>query len=134
MPFSCSQMYELINDIAAYPEYMPGCAGAEILQRGDDWLTARLDLSGAGLKKSFVTRNTLDAPKSILMALETGPFKSLAGNWQFEKLDECACKVSFYLEFEFSNKLLGMTVGKLFEKVASEQLDAICLRAKSIYG
>lgn len=131
--YSAQQMFDLVNDIEAYPQYMDGCVGAKILKREGDWLEARLELSRAGVSQSFVTRNQLNAPESMSMTLVDGPFKYLKGCWRFTSLNETACKVSFDLEFELQSKLLGMAVGKLFESVAGKQVDALCERAKQIY-
>lgn len=131
--FSAQQMFDLINDIEAYPEYMDGCVGAKILKREGDWLEARLDLRKAGVGQSFVTRNHLQPPEKMTMSLLNGPFKSLQGCWSLTPLGEQACKVNFELEFELSNKLLGMAVGKLFESVATKQVDALCERARQVY-
>jgi ribosome-associated toxin RatA of RatAB toxin-antitoxin module len=126
-------MFDLINDIEAYPQFMDGCIGAKILARGDDWLEARLELSKAGVSQSFVTRNQLQPPHSMSMNLVDGPFKYLLGVWRFTPLGEQACKVTFELEFELQNRLLGMAVGKLFESVSNKQVDALCARAKQVY-
>jgi ribosome-associated toxin RatA of RatAB toxin-antitoxin module len=131
--YSAQQMFDLVNDIEAYPQYMDGCVGAKVLKREGDWLEARLELSKAGVSQSFVTRNQLRAPESMSMTLVDGPFKYLKGCWRFTALNETACKVSFDLEFELQSKLLGMAVGKLFEAVASKQVDALCARAAQIY-
>lgn len=133
MNYSAAQMFDLINDIEAYPQFMDGCVGAKILARGDDWLEARLELSKAGVSQSFVTRNQLQPPHSMSMNLVDGPFTYLRGVWRFTPLGEQACKVSFELEFELQNRLLGMAVGKLFEGVSSKQVDALCARAKRVY-
>jgi len=132
--YSAQQMFDLVNDIEAYPQYMDGCVGAQVLKREGDWLEARLDLSKAGVNQSFVTRNQLKAPEWMSMTLVDGPFRYLKGKWHFSVLADNACKVSFELEFELQNKLLGMAVGKLFESVASKQVDALCARAKQVYA
>ena len=131
--YSAAQMFDLINDIEAYPQFMDGCIEAKILARGADWLEARLALSKAGVSQSFVTRNQLQAPHSMTMNLVDGPFKYLRGVWRFTALGEQACKVTFELEFELQNRLLGMAVGKLFESVSNKQVDALCARAKQVY-
>lgn len=131
--YSAQQMFDLVNDIEAYPQYMEGCVGAQILQRGDGWLEARLELSKAGVTQSFVTRNQLHAPELMTLSLVDGPFRKLEGAWRFTPLADNACKVSFSLSFELQNRLLGMAVGKLFESVTNKQVDALCARAKQIY-
>lgn len=132
--YSAQQMFDLVNDIEAYPHYMDGCVGAQVLQRHADWLEARLDLSKGGIRQSFVTRNQLAPPHSMTMSLIDGPFTHLEGKWQFTALGEHACKVSFILAFELQNRLLGMAAGKIFETMVSKQVDALCQRAKNIYA
>jgi len=132
--YSAERMFELVNDIEAYPNYMPGCVGAEVLERGEDWLSARLDLSRMGVKQSFSTRNMLDAPRSMKMSLIDGPFSKFSGEWQFLSLSDTACKVVFCLEFEVSNSLAAIALPKLMEHVASEQVSALCKRAKQVFG
>lgn len=127
-------MFDLVNDIEAYPQFMDGCTNAKILKREGEWLEARLELSKAGVSQSFVTRNQLKAPESMSMILIDGPFKMLQGCWRFTTLGNTACKVSFELEFELQNKLLGMAFGKMFESIANKQVDALCERAKKVYA
>lgn len=132
--YSAQQMFDLVNDIEAYPQYMDGCVSAQVLRREADWLEARLDLSKGGVRQSFVTRNQLSPPHIMTMSLLDGPFSRLEGKWQFTSLAERACKVSFTLDFELQNRLLGMAVGKLFEGMVNKQVDALCQRAKNIYA
>jgi len=105
--YSCERMFALVNDIESYPKYMPGCGGAKILEQGEGWLKASLELSMMGIKQGFTTRNNLSPPHSMRMTLENGPFKSLEGEWQFKALNDSACKVSFWLEFEVKSSILG---------------------------
>jgi ribosome-associated toxin RatA of RatAB toxin-antitoxin module len=132
--FSAQQMFDLVNDIEAYPQYMDGCSGARILKREGDWLEAELELSKAGITQRFITRNHLQAPTRMSMALLDGPFKRLEGCWLFTPLSDAACKVSFELEFELQNRLLGMAMGKMFEHAASKQVECLCARARQVYG
>lgn len=134
VPHTPQQMFDLVNDIEAYPSYMGGCTGAKILQRDDNSVTARLDLEKAGLRQSFTTRNTLRAPDSITLELVEGPFRKLKGLWQFKPLASGGCQIEFRLEYEFANFLLGLAAGKLMSQLANEQVDAVCRRAQALYG
>ncbi len=131
--YSAQQMFDLVNDIEAYPQYMEGCVGAEVLTRTDTWVEARLDLSKAGIRHSFITRNNLLPPQRMEIRLVRGPFRHLSGGWTFKPLAENACKVSLELEFEFSNKLLALAANKWFEGVAGTLVDALCQRAETVY-
>jgi ribosome-associated toxin RatA of RatAB toxin-antitoxin module len=126
-------MFSLVNDIEAYPEYMPGCTGARVLKRGENWLEAQVQVGMMGLSQRFTTRNTLVESESMTLALVEGPFSEFKGEWQFQALASDACKVIFWLEFRFSS-LFAKPMEKMMEQVASKQVDALCKRAKSIYG
>lgn len=128
------QMFQLVNDIEAYPHYMDGCIGAEVLERSETEVTARLDLSKLGMRYSFTTRNHLREPEAMDMRLIEGPFKQMKGLWSFHALADNACKVSLDLEFEFSNRLVAKAAGKWFESVANELVDGLCRRAQHVYG
>jgi len=132
--YSSQRMFDLVNDIESYPKFMPGCVGTTVLKQGDNWLEAQIDLSHFGIKQSFSTHNTLDAPHTMAMRLIDGPFKMFKGAWRFQALNEQACKVIFVLEFEVSRGLAALALPKLMEYSASEQVDAICKRAKTIYS
>ncbi|WP_185235430.1 type II toxin-antitoxin system RatA family toxin [Teredinibacter franksiae] len=132
--FSAEQMFDLVSDFESYPQFLNGCVGAELLAKEDTWLEARLHLQKAGIRQSFVTHNTWDKPQRMHLRLVEGPFKSMEGEWHFQPLSAGACKVSFWIEFEFSNKLVALAVGKLFEHVASDQVNALCSRAKQVYS
>lgn len=132
--FSAQQMFDLVNDIEAYPNYMAGCEGASILERGDDWVIARLDLAKSGLHHSFTTRNTLQPPSHMTMELVDGPFKRFRGTWQFRSLNESSCEVHFHLEYEFSNFLIGIAAGPVLNQLAGEQVDSVCQRARAVYN
>ena len=95
LPYSADAIYQLINDVEAYPQYMEGCVGAEILARTEDSMDARLDLSRAGIRLSFVTRNTLTPSRSVRLKLIDGPFENLTGDWSLLALGADACKPAF---------------------------------------
>jgi ribosome-associated toxin RatA of RatAB toxin-antitoxin module len=131
--YSTQEMFDLVNDVDAYPAFLPHCSNAKIIQANADNMTASLEISKAGLKKWFTTKNSFDG-NTVHMQLVDGPFKSLHGYWQFTELDEQACKVSLKLEFEFASKLIEMAFGKVFNEVAKSMVAAFTQRAKTVYG
>ena len=134
LPYPAEQLFDLINNIEAYSQYMDGCVGACILLAEADVIEARLQLSRAGISQSFATRNRLQRPHTIVMELLEGPFSSLAGRWQFDALAPEACKVSLDLQFELDGTLANLAAGKLFEGVASNLVDSLCRRSHALYG
>lgn len=134
VPYSDAQMYALVNDVDRYPEFVPGCRTATVLESTDGMKVARLDISKAGISKSFTTRNSLEPHERIGMELVDGPFQYLRGGWSFHALDQNACKIVLKLEFEFANRLLGMAFGKIFNELQSRMVDAFVQRAQQVYG
>ncbi|MDP3535721.1 type II toxin-antitoxin system RatA family toxin [Halomonas sp. M1] len=128
------QMFDLVNDFERYPEFLPGCRRARLLERDDVHLIGEMTLGRAGVEQTITTRNDLFAPERIEMSLVKGPFKRLTGRWLFIPMGEDACKVSLEMDFEFSNRLLGMAFGKLFQQIAGQLVDAFTKRADELYG
>ncbi len=127
-------MYDLVADIPGYPVFLPWCGDSEILSTNGDEVRARIVLAYKGIHKSFTTINRNQTDKMIEMRLQEGPFKHLQGFWRFESLREDACKVLLDLNYEFSGKILQMTVGPVFNEVANKLVDAFCQRAVEVYG
>ena len=111
VPYSAEQMYQLVNDVQSYPQFLPGCTGSRILESTPGQMTAAVDVSKAGISKTFTTRNQLTSNQSILMNLVDGPFKKLIGGWKFTPLSQEACRIEFHLDFEFTNKLIELAFG-----------------------
>jgi|TARA_R110002073_G_scaffold102185_1_gene232138 ribosome-associated toxin RatA of RatAB toxin-antitoxin module len=134
LPYADRQLFELVNDIEAYPEFMEGCVGSRVLRREADVVEARLDLARGGIRQSFSTRNRLQAPQYITLELLDGPFDYFQGNWEFRGLGNSACKVTLDLEFSTSSLLVGAAVSRLFDSVTNSLVDAIGRRARQLYG
>lgn len=135
LPYSAQRVYDIVNDVDAYPEFLPWCGGAQILQSPNDYeMKASITIAKAGIKQTFSTHNHLVPGQRIEVHLLDGPFKTLRGEWEFKKLDEQACKILFEVEFEVSNGLFNMAVGPVFEQIAGTLVDSFCKRAKQLYG
>lgn len=127
-------MFDLVNDVEAYPEFLPWCRQSRVLESSDNQMRAEVGMSLAGISRSFTTRNTLQRPERIMLHLVDGPFRHLEGEWQFIALREDACRVTLDLTFEVSNRLFGMALTPAFEKVGNSLVDAFSRRADALYG
>lgn len=127
-------MYVLVADIAAYPEFLPWCGGARILNHDADMVEAEITIAYHGLHKTFTTRNLLQKDKMMEMRLVRGPFRHLHGFWRFTPLEERACKVELDLEFEVANRLLGVVLTPVFSSIVNQLVDAFRTRAVALYG
>lgn len=131
--YTPAQMFDLVNDVEAYPKRFTWCSGAQVLERSDDALVARLDLKYAGLRQSFTTRNTTERPHRLYMQLVEGPFRKLDGRWDFSALGEQGCKIAFALDFDYVG--LGAIAIKLgFEALATRMVDDFSREAQRCYG
>jgi ribosome-associated toxin RatA of RatAB toxin-antitoxin module len=130
---SAERMFQIVNDVARYPEFLPWCAGAEVHSRDDQELTASLEIARGGMTHRLTTRNQLMKPETIEMSLVDGPLRNLSGRWHFHSLSDEACKVVLTLQFEFSGSLSRMTFGPVFSQAANTMVDAFCRRADEVY-
>ncbi|PVZ85489.1 ubiquinone-binding protein [Serratia sp. S1B] len=133
VPFSAEQMYQLVNDVSSYPEFLPGCVGSRVIAASPNEMTAAVEVAKAGISKTFTTRNTLLDNQRINMQLVDGPFRKLMGGWQFTALSPEACKVELHLDFEFTNKLVELAFGKVFKELTGSMVQAFTQRAKEVY-
>lgn len=134
LTYSAEEMYNLVNDVNAYPEFLPGCSKTAILVDQEDLMKASVKVAKAGISQTFVTENTLVPNQSITMNLIEGPFKHLTGGWTFTPLDDQACKVSLDLQFEFSNSIVRLAFGRVFHELVGSMVKSFSNRAKAVYG
>ena len=132
--YSTKEMFDLVNDVEAYSQFLPNCSDSKIVSQQHNNMTASLEISKAGIKKWFTTENTFIDEQTVQLRLVDGPFKTLKGRWHFQALDKKACKVELKLEFEFSSKLIELAFGKIFNDVAKNMVSAFTQRAKDVYG
>ncbi len=132
--FSAQSMFDLVNDVSAYPQFLPGCADSKVLSSTEGEMKASLLVSKAGIKQWFTTHNVLTPGQRIEMRLVDGPFSALSGGWTFSALAENACKIELNLNFEFSNKLAEMAFGKVFSQLTASMVNAFTERAKQVYA
>jgi ribosome-associated toxin RatA of RatAB toxin-antitoxin module len=132
--YSTQQMYDLVNAVPDYPQFLPGCSAARIISQSDTEMVASVTVSKAGIGHTFTTRNTLYPNQRIAMQLVDGPFKQLHGGWEFQPLNETGCKVVLKLQFEFSSRLVQFAFGKIFSELTLSMVNAFTQRAKRVYG
>ena len=147
--YSPHEMYALVTDVEHYAEFLPWCERAEVLERHDDGMTARLHLAISGVRQSFTTRNTNLPDQRVHMALVDGPFSQLDGVWTFKPLFKPggvamateggqggpqACKIEFELSYAFSSAALEAVVSPVFDRIANTFVDSFVQRAEAVYG
>ena len=128
---SAEAFYALVEDIEAYPAFLPWCAAAQVRERTPERTVATLTLAAKGLRQSFTTENTNQPGRAIDMRLLEGPFKRFAAHWSFTPLAADAAKVEFALEYEFSNRVVAALLNPVFSRLADDTVTAFARRAAS---
>jgi len=137
--YSADLMYELVNRVDAYPEFLPWCGGAQVFEESDDSMVAEIVIDFKGIKQSFKTANALTRPMnsipgSIKLHLVKGPFKSLSGEWRFYELGDVGSRVEFDLNYEFSSVVLSKLLSPVFDQIAETFVDSFVARAEAVHG
>ena len=127
-------MFELVNDFIRYPEFLPWCSTARVLEHSDQMIIGELVIRKGSIQQSFTTKNVLTPPKRIDLSLVDGPFKSLAGHWSFEAVGDSYCQVSLELDFEFSGRIISIAIGAIFSQIAGSLVHSFSERADKLYG
>jgi ribosome-associated toxin RatA of RatAB toxin-antitoxin module len=133
VPHTTEQMFDLVNDVERYPEFLHWCRGARVDLVQGSTIEATLDIGVLGFHQSFRTRNTLQRPERIGIDLVSGPFRRLRGEWRFVTAPGGA-DVSLTLTFEVTLSPFGIVFAKVFEELAASQMTAFVGRAKKVYG
>jgi len=134
VPYSSEKMFDLVNDVEDYKNFLSWCGGSEVLEHSEQASIASVTIAFKGIHKTFTTSNTLSRPTEIQLAMVDGPFSKLEGTWTFKALDENACKLSLVLDFGFANRFVGAVIGPVFKIIADSMIDSFCKRAEEIYG
>lgn len=131
--YTPSQMFDLVDRVEDYPQFLPWCGGTELIDRTDTRTIAALHINYHGIRSHFSTENTKVHPTHMAIRLREGPFRHLDGTWDFTPLGPVACKVEFELHYEFSSRLLEKALGPVFNHIASSFVECFIQRAGQVY-
>ncbi|WP_440221613.1 type II toxin-antitoxin system RatA family toxin [Dokdonella sp. MW10] len=131
---TAERMFDLVNDVEAYPRRFGWCSAARVLERDGDTLVARLDLRMAGITQAFTTRNTVTRPERIHLAFVDGPFRSLEGEWTFLGFGDEGCKVALALDFDYAGTFTAPALRMGFRSLADRMVDDFCTAARQTDG
>lgn len=139
-PYSVQQLFDLVADVANYPEFLPWCVAARITGQTDDGFLADLVIRFKHITESYTSRVRLSPPDTtspeaqILVELVKGPFSHLSNRWHFAPDGQGGCHVHFMLDFSFKTKLLDSLIGGLFGRATEKMVGAFSRRADDLYG
>jgi ribosome-associated toxin RatA of RatAB toxin-antitoxin module len=134
VPYTAAQMYDLINAIELYPEFLPWCKGTELHSKTDIELKATIHLAKGPLTYSITTVNTMVPNESISMVYIAGPFRNCTGAWKFIPTQVQQSQVNFNMEYQFVNRLTAIAIEPIFYPITNTLIDAFYKRAEQVYG
>ncbi len=138
-PYSVAQLYGLVADVERYPEFLPWCTAARIIEHGDGFFIAELVIRFKHITESYVSRvnltpaPSLSQPAAIDVALVKGPFSRLDNHWHFTPAAS-GTELFFNLDFHFKTKLLDGLIGGLFGRASEKMVQAFSTRADALFG
>jgi ribosome-associated toxin RatA of RatAB toxin-antitoxin module/CRP-like cAMP-binding protein len=134
VPHSVESMFDLIEQAEAYPQFLPWCSGARVLERSDEWVAARIEFSYRQLRFGFETRNPKRRPEWLQVRMVDGPFRHFQADWRLTPLGGLGCRISFELSYEISNSLLDKVAATAVDRVSRAMVDAFVKRADETLG
>lgn len=132
LPYTPEQMYKLVADVESYPEFIPWCSAARIVEHEQGSFLADLVVGFKGITETYRSRVHL-RDGEIDIEYINGPFSVLENTWKFTP-EGNGTKINFYIKFQFKSSLLQALIGGLFEKACHKMVGAFTERAKKLYG
>lgn len=135
--YTAQEMFALVTDVDHYPQFLPWCDRARVVERDEHGMLAEIGISFAGISQSFTTRNEHVPGRKVDVKLVKGPFSNLDGHWTFTPVGEegeRACRIDLELQYGFKNMALAALVGPVFDKIAGSLVDAFVKRAEQVYA
>jgi coenzyme Q-binding protein COQ10 len=131
--YTPEQLFDLVADVGAYPQFLPWCVGARVRSRKESELVADLTIGFGPFRESFTSRVALDRPGRVRVRYENGPFRYLNNQWDFSP-DLAGCRVDFFVDFEFRSRILQAAIGVVFNEAVRRMVNAFLKRARDVYG
>ncbi len=122
-------IFELINNVDDYSNFLPWCSESKILSDKNSEMVAEIEILRSPVQWKFKTRNTYQKEEIINIKLESGPFKNLDGYWKFSAIDSHNTTVSLFLEYEFDNRIIELSLKPVFSSIMSSILDSFISEA-----
>ena len=131
---AAEEVYGIVENIEAYPEFLPWCRAAEVHERGPGRTVATITVGMRAVRQSFTTENANRPGTGIDLRLVKGPFRRFSASWRFTALGERAAKIEFSMEYEFSSRVLGKVLEPVFDHIADTMVSSFSRRADQLYG
>ncbi len=133
LPYSCEQMFDLVADVARYPEFLPWVVATRIRSDSETEMTADMLVGFKAIREKFTSRVEKRRPGHIEVFYIDGPLKDLDNDWLFHPV-EGGCEVDFSVDFAFRNSVFEALAGQYFDRAFRKMMGAFEARADQLYG
>ena len=134
LPYSMEQMFDLVADVARYPEFLPWVVATRVRTDSETEMVADMLVGFGAIREKFTSRVTKDRPNLLTVHYVDGPLRDLDNRWAFRPLDTGSCEIDFCVEFSFKNKIFEALAGQYFDRAFRRMVAAFEQRASELYG
>lgn len=134
LPYTPAQMFDLVADVAAYPEFLPWVSAIRVRSQSETEMVADMIVGFKGISESFTSRVHKERPRHVRVDYLDGPLKHLHNEWEFRDDGQGGVLVDFEVEFQFKNRIFEMLAGQFFDKALRKMIGAFEARAAALYG
>ena len=134
LPYSPEQMFDLVADVARYPEFLPWVIATRIRSDSETEMVADMLVGFKAIREKFTSKVVKERPLSIDVHYVDGPLRDLDNNWKFRPMDDGGCEVEFCVDFTFRNAVFEAMAGQYFDRAFRRMVDAFETRADTLYG
>lgn len=134
LPYSPEQMFDMVADVARYPEFLPWVTAIRVRSDGATEMVADMIVGFKGLRETFTSRVKKERPSTIHVDYVDGPLRYLSNDWRFRPGEDGGCLVDFSVDFEFKSRMFEMLAGQVFDRALRKMIGAFEERAAALYA
>lgn len=134
LPYSAEQMFDLVADVARYPEFLPWVVATRVRSDSESEMIADMVVGFKSIREKFTSKVMKQRPLSITVHYVDGPLRDLDNSWQFSPRGDGGCEVDFCVEFTFKNRVFEAMAGQYFDRAFRKMMAAFEARAAQLYG
>ncbi|WP_404339253.1 type II toxin-antitoxin system RatA family toxin [Sphingomonas sp. MMS12-HWE2-04] len=134
LPYTPEQMFDLVADVARYPEFLPWVSAIRVRTNSETEMVADMIVGFKGLRETFTSKVAKERPDHVRVDYIDGPLKHLNNDWKFRSDGKGGCLVDFCVDFAFKNRVFEMLAGQVFDRALRKMINAFEERAARLYG
>ena len=134
LAYSAEQMFDLVADVARYPEFLPWVIATRVKSDSETEMVADMLVGFKALREKFTSRVIKDRPHRLEVIYVDGPMRDLDNVWRFIPRADGGCEIDFCVDFAFKNVMFEMLAGQYFDRAFRKLVAAFETRAGELYG